>query len=96
VVEPSIFLQKTCHISKTTYFSTFHFCVVIFSDFLFFHTIFGVLQKTLVSTYRWALGLVTAAQPCDRQGQRGPIPCMFFLFLAFLTFSICSIVFRPA
>jgi hypothetical protein len=52
-----------------------------------------VLQKTLVSSYRWALGLVTAAQPCDRQGQRGPIPCMFSLFLAFLIFSICSVLF---
>ena len=72
----SIFQQK-----KNTSFPTFHLCVVIFWVFLLFHYIWDVFQKAHVSYSRWALALVTAAQPCDHQAQGRPIPSMLSMSL---------------
>ena len=95
-LSPSFFGKKRVIFQKTHVFQLSIFASSFFRFFSFFMFLGVVLEETLVSSNRWALGLVTAAQPCDRQGQGGPIPCMFSLFLALLTFSICSIVFRPA
>ena len=40
------------------------------------------LRKTNVLCIRWALGLVTAAKPCNHQGQGEQIPLMISMFFA--------------
>ena len=80
-------LVKKRDIFQKTYIFHFSFLRRLFGDFSVFSCYLGCASKTHVSCSRWALGLVTAAKPCDHQGQGGHV---------FHVPSQISLFFRPS
>ena len=88
----SMFLLKFLLVQNVSYFKKhifFHFSFLRrhFWDFSVFSCYLGCFSKTHVSCSRWALVLVTAAKPCDHQGQGGHV---------FHVPSQISLFFRPS
>ena len=74
---------KTCHISKNTYFSTFHFCVVIFGIFQFFHAIWAVLQKHMFHAAVGPLALSLRPNLAITRAREGMFSMFLLKFLSF-------------
>ena len=80
------FFVKTCHISKNTYLSSFHFCVVVFWVFLCFHVFGGVLQKHLFYASVGPLGLSLQPNIATARAREGQSPACFRCFWLFSLF----------